>query len=129
MGLSWNSKMSPETLRLDVMTEGEGIATGNSLHFNIDGQIINLASYDEKSDVIVQEPFANRMIVSPGHVWVRKSYAVTPQLVDQMLQARKVTYRLDQFKDYLEGSLRDDPVSALAGFKDFLAEYKQAVQK
>jgi hypothetical protein len=125
MALSWNSKMPPDTLRLDAMAPGGGdIAAGQSLHFNIDGKIIDLASYDEKSDIIVQEPFANRMVVIPGEVWARKSYLISPKLADELLQAQKVTYRLDLFKDYKEGAVQNGPTTAMSGFRDLMVEYR-----
>lgn len=129
MGLSWNSKMQKDEIRLDALAADSGdIAAGKSLHINIDGEITDLASYDEKTIVIVQPPFSNQFITTTGAVWYGKSYIVQPQLVEKMISGKKVAWRLDLRKDYKEGALTDGPSTAISGFRPFLESYR-GIQK
>jgi hypothetical protein len=51
LGLFWRSSMRPdEIVVIASVRHAESLSSGNSLHFNVDGQISSFASIDELTD-------------------------------------------------------------------------------
>jgi hypothetical protein len=111
MTLVWNSKMPTDVIRLDAAADGAYLARG--LHFNIDGKIVDLVPNGQPSVAI------------EDHL-VETSYLVRPELIDAIVQAKKVMYRWDMAKDYQEGLLRDDPAGAVPNFEAFMTIFRQS---
>ena len=132
-GLSWNSKMPANTLRLDALVANSGeIAAGESLHFNIDGQIFNFSSSDIISATTIQPPTVTQFGTFSGAVWAMKSYTVSPEFISKILHSTKTAWRLDLFKDYREGVLDLNsygPTIAMETFKNSMTEFERIASK
>jgi len=112
--LAWNSKMPADRIRLDAAVDGGVMAGGDSLHFNIDGKLFDLRAAGHPTLV----PYGSQSLIED-------SYQITPELVDAIVSGSKVIPRLDLTKDYIEGTLRDDPSGAIYNFREFMVAFRQ----
>ncbi len=123
LGLFKRSTMRPDSVILVVVVNGmNSIAEGESLHFNIDGEIIEFDSIDKKTQYeIGKGPHtAGTALCGPSASCSAKRYLVTKDFLKKLLQADRVAVRVDLAKGYLGGLLlKDNPALALPAFSEF----------
>jgi hypothetical protein len=119
--LSWNDKMSPNniTLLVDAMNV-KTISQGESLHFNIDGTLYNLKSYDELPAHYTKN--YNGIIANS----VTMRYSITPYLINKIISAKKVFVRIDVGNEFIENDM--DMIQAFR-FTDKGKEFLETYQK
>jgi len=125
LGLSWNDKLPRDELTLEVIkTHGGSVSGGESLHFNIDGELINFTSFDSTAEIGFKPGLYNSVASIPGHAWSSRRYTIPPTFLKKLLNARKVVIRVDLDREYAEGILVTDPTFFLSYAPDFMAAYE-----
>lgn len=138
LGLFWRSTMPQDKLILVAMAASvDPLSATDSLHFNIDGEIVRLTSIDTalasigtatecKSEVKthLRESFAyaTRLpdIYNPPRGWVSKQYIVDKDFIAKILKGQEVVVRIDLKEGYVEGIFsRDGIAQARPTFKKF----------
>jgi hypothetical protein len=121
ISLFWSSAMNANNVVLIAQVDGaESIARGNSLHFNIDGQVESLKSIDELT-TINYEPSD----YGSGQNISLKRYVVTKMFIDKILSASIVKVKLDLSQSYVEGIFTDTTTSSsYNAFKEFVKKAK-----
>lgn len=115
LALFWRSAMKPEELIIEASVPGaQSIATTNSLHFNINGEIVSFTSIDQLTNI---EGLST------------KRYPITWQFLDRILAAKDVRVRLDLKTTFVEGIFSDNSTSAarpaFSKFAKARAKYKK----
>tara|TARA_R110002072_G_C7708914_1_gene513844 strand:+ start:71 stop:655 length:585 start_codon:yes stop_codon:yes gene_type:complete len=125
MSLLWRSAMNNNDVVLIAQVSGaKSIARGDSLHFNIDGQIESLKSIDELTN-INYEPGVYSAVYIPGQNISSKRYVVTKEFIDKILNASDVKVKLDLSQSFVEGIFTDTTTSSAYGaFKEFVKKAK-----
>ena len=118
LGLFWNSDMDKDELIMRAVYGGaELIADGESLHFNVDGELFHFESFDETTDLDIDSAGTSSS----------KRYRVTRRFVEGLLEAERVVAKLDLDQTYAEGVLKGGPTTAKSGMKKFLAKIDKYV--
>lgn len=123
LGLLWRSTMKPgEVLIVAEYADGiEALGAGTSLHFNIDGEFVDVATIDATTDFDVERtrsPYVTQTTTRSS-----KRYLGSIDLVRRLVNARDVKVRLDLSRQFVEGVFSyDQPGAARPGFRKFLAE-------
>ena len=100
LGLYKNSKMQKEAIVLTALVTGAHIfARGNSLHFNIDGEIVSFRSIDELTDIETYVGYCN--IVSAKNT-SQKRYLINRSFLKKLVNADKVVVKINLDKTYVE---------------------------
>jgi hypothetical protein len=125
LSLLWRSAMNDNDVVLIAQVSGaKSIARGDSLHFNIDGQIESLKSIDELTS-IEYEPGVYSAVYIPGQNISSKRYVVTKEFIDKILYSSSVKVKLDLSKSFVEGIFTDTTTSsAYSAFNDFVKKAK-----
>lgn len=119
-GLYRNTKMDKDVIVLIAVVKGlEPIRSGESLHFNVDGNIIDLESIDNSTDF----EYDNNKYHS-SH-WSSKRYLINTEFMELILNAKRVIVKLDLDKKYIEDEFSSDvPMNAKSAFKKFMINIK-----
>lgn len=121
MSLLWRSSMNNDDVVLVAHVFGaESVASGESLHFNIDGQIESFKSIDRLTN-IDYEPGVYSTVYIPGQNISSKRYIVTKKFIDRILNASNVKVKLELSRSFVEGIFTDTtPSSSYGAFKEFI---------
>lgn len=123
LGLFKRSTMRPDSVILVVVVNGtNAIAEGESLHFNMDGEVADFDSIDNRTQYSIgRGPHtAGTALCGPSASCSVKRYLVTKDFLKKLLQADKRAVRVDLGKGYLGGFLlKDNPTFALPAFIEF----------
>lgn len=108
LAVFWRSTMAESELILDCVIKGtHSIASGKSLKFNVDGEIVALETIDELTDFTFTSGYASGYTYSPGSTWSTKRYRVERATIDKILAGHKVIARINLAKTYIEGDLNE----------------------
>ncbi|MCP5326172.1 MAG: hypothetical protein H7A09_07575 [Oceanospirillaceae bacterium] len=125
LSLLWRSAMKTNEVVLIAQVSGaQSIARGESLHFNIDGNIESLKSIDELT-TINYEPAVYSTVYIQGQNTSSKRYVVSKQFIDKILNASNVKVKLELSQSFVEGIFTDKSASSANGaFKEFVEKAK-----
>lgn len=99
-----NSKMPKDSVVLEARVMGlHTFADGESLLFNIDGDIIGLESIDAVPDWEVNYGEYIGNIYVPGYDFSSKRYVITKGLIKKLIDGRSVWVKIRLSKTYVEG--------------------------
>ena len=127
LGLLKRTNMPQDELILIVMIDIiRTFAPGNSLHFNIDGEIVSFSSIDATTEFEMGKGIYNPIgLYFPSVNWSSKRYLINKQFLKKILNAQRVVIRIDLRKEYVEGIFsKDEPMSARPAFKNFYERMK-----
>jgi hypothetical protein len=113
IGLSHTSRMPANELTLTAMVNGAvNIADGDSIKFNIDGEVVAFKPFDALTT----------HASGPGSLESSRRYVVTLDFLRRIISATNCTARLDLYQGYLEGRFSTDaPTTARPAFRRFLS--------
>ena len=117
-GLHRTSKMPENEIALTVLIKGANlISRGESLQFNIDGEVVSMTSVDDFTDIETTSGHSDIVLASN---WSSKRYVITKEFIDKLLAANRVAVKVELSKSYAEGLFSDDfPVAARPAFREF----------
>lgn len=112
-GLMKRSTMPQDEVILVAMVKDiQSFKTGESLHFNIDGDIVSFASIDTTTEFEITEgiylpgvttPTGYSGVYFPPEGWSSKRYLIDKNFLEKILKAERVAVRIDLRKGYVEG--------------------------
>jgi len=136
LDLYQDSKMAKKKLVILTLkvTGYHSISDGRSLHFNIDGEIIDLKTFDATTEVeevypsIYQPGFIGSGIYipsfySPAVHASTKRYVITEALVIRIANANRVVMKADLARTYIEGVCSPQASDEWTKEKEWLKEY------
>ena len=118
LGLHRTSKMPEGEIVLTASIKGiKNITSGESLHFNIDGEFVGFTSNDVLTD---RETVPGVQGIVKAQNWSNKRYVITQDLLKRLITAEKVLIKVSFGKEYIVGTFTTDKMSsAYRGFKKF----------
>jgi hypothetical protein len=125
MSLLWRSAMNDNDVVLIAQVTGaKSISRGNSLHFNIDGEIKSFKSIDQLTSIDYESGVYSTTYVSGQNI-SSKRYVISKAFIRKILNSSSVKIKLDLTKSYVEGVFTDTTSSSAYGaFKEFIAKAK-----
>ena len=104
-----------------VVKGAHNFGTGETLHFNVDGNKYHFKSIDQLTDIETSSGFVGSGIyVAPAN-WSSKRYIVSKQFIYTLLNANSVFVRIDLSKEFVEGEFsKDAPTMAKPAFEQFM---------
>jgi hypothetical protein len=116
MSLLWRSAMNDNDVVLIAQVTGaKNISRGNSLHFNIGGEINSFKSIDQLTSIDYDS----------GQNISSKRYVISKAFIRKILSSSSVKIKLDLTKSYVEGVFTDTTSSSAYGaFKEFILKAK-----
>lgn len=136
LDLYQDSKMAKNNIVILTLkvTGYHSIADGHSLHFNIDGEIIDLKTMDDITAVeevypsIYQPGYIGSdiyipSVYSPAVQASTKRYVVTDTFVDKVANSKKVVMKADLARTYVEGICSPQESDAWNKDNEWLKEY------
>lgn len=120
MGLSNTTRMTRNEALLTIEVHGlHSFASGKSLHFNINGNFVSLASTG-KTDYKTTEGHSSRYGYFPARNWSLQKYWVTVDFLKKIIDAESVVIRVDLEREYVEGVFsKEGQTTARPAFRDF----------
>jgi hypothetical protein len=127
LDLFWNSTLKADELILTVTVAGvETFSDGESLHFNVDGEITSFSSIDNTTDLGYDPGVYNSVASIPGQSWSAKRYVVSRAFVERLLAADRAAVKVDLQRHYAEDVLaKKAPTTALKAFRKFLVRLSE----
>ena len=121
MSLLWRSSMKDSDIVLIAQVTGaHSIARGESLMFNVDGQIHSFKSIDEITN-INYEPGVYSTIYIPGQNISSKRYVMEKSFIKKITNATDVKVKLNLSQSFVEGIFTDTtPSSSYDAFIAFM---------
>jgi hypothetical protein len=127
LGLYWNTNMPDSTFKLVTIVKGtHSFASGKSLKFNVDGEIVALKSVDQMTDYETSSGWSGIGVdIAPSN-WSSKSYAVERSFARKLVESEEVMIRVVLEDSRVEGEFSTDaPTTARPAFEKFLSEVKK----
>lgn len=127
LGLYWNTNMPDSTFKLVTIVKGtHSFASGESLKFNVDGEIAGFKSVDEMTDYETSRGWSGIGVnIAPSN-WSEKSYAVKRRFVGELIEAEEAMVRVVLEDSRVEGEFSTDaPTTARPAFEKFLSEVEK----
>jgi hypothetical protein len=117
-----NTKMPKDDVILIVIVQGaELISRGESLHFKIDGELVNIQAIDQLTDIEAKSGYYGSGMYIPPSNWSSKRYYVKLSFIEKIVNANEVLVKVDLQNKYVEGIFSSDaPTTARSPFKRFL---------
>ena len=121
LALFKNTKMDKDLVILTALVKGaHNFAKGNSLHFNVDGEILSFKPIDEFTDIKTDPGFVGSGLYVPPSNWSSKRYSITKSFIKRIIDAERVVVKIDLRKTYAEGVFSKDSVAtARPAFRKF----------
>lgn len=121
LSLLWRSTMGKDDIVLEALVDGaQGFARGETLHFNIDGEVVSFKSLEEHTNIDFESGVYSTVNVSGGSV-SSKRYLVSRRFITRILEASQVGVRLDLRRSFVEGVFTDNTSSsAYNAFEAFM---------
>lgn len=136
LDLYQDTKMAKKNIVILTLkvTGYHSIADGSSLHFNIDGEIIDLKTMDNITAIeevyhsIYQPGYIGRdiyipSIYSPAVQASTKRYVITDTFVDKVANSKKVVMKVDLARTYVEGICSPQESDGWDKNNEWLKEY------
>lgn len=136
LDLYQDTKMAKENIVILTLkvTGYHSIADGSSLHFNIDGEIINLKTMDNTTAIeevyhsIYQPGYVGRdiyipSVYSPAVQASTKRYVITDTFVDKVANSKKAVIKVDLARSYVEGICSPQESDVWDKNNEWLKEY------
>jgi len=122
LSLMKNTKMAEQSIILTVVVKGtHTFATGKSLHFNIDNEIVSFEAMDTFTDIETTPGLYNSVASLPASNWSSKRYTVTKDFINRIINANDVWVKVELTKTFVEGKFSSDaPTIARKPFKSFM---------
>lgn len=117
LGLRANTKV-PESVVIKAVVVNDiiSINSGNSLLFNIDGDIVALCSSNTFTD------FETETVAGRTYSDSVREYPTDREFIKRLLSAKSVKAKLNTSKGFIEGDFTNDkPQAAIRGFRAFIA--------
>ena len=130
LDLYQNSHLAQENIAvLTVKVKGyNSIGSGKSLHFNIDGEFIDMGAVDATSEV--EEVFPSLYapgyagggvyvapVYEPATMATTKRYTISEQAIDKIGHAKKVIVKVDLERTYAEGVCNPPKPEEIKGYE------------
>lgn len=121
LALFKNTKIDINDVVLTVVVKGtHSFSEGESLHFNIDGDIVSFKSIDLLTDINTSSGFVGSGIYIPPSNWSSKDYLVSKHFIQRLINAERVVVKVDLRKSFVEGVFSSDaPTTARPAFREF----------
>ena len=109
LGLYKNTKMKGSSVVMTAVVRGaHNFVQGDSLHFNIDGQIVSFSSIDDFTDIELDPGFVGHGVYIKSENWSSKRYLVAEEFIKQLIDANKVYVKIDLAKSFVEDKFSSD---------------------
>lgn len=121
LGLYKTSKMGEDEAMLIVSIKGAyNFAPGESLQFNIDGDIIKFASIDTTTNIELNEGVHNSVAYIPPSNSSSKRYEIKKDLIKRLIEGKEVWVKVELAREYFEAKFSISvPMCARNGFRKF----------
>ena len=121
LALFKNTKMDKNEVVLSVIVkEAHIFGRDESLHINIDGDIVSFMSIDPLTDRKVSSGHYGNGFYIPPFNWSSKDYLITKNLIKRLIEADRAVVKVDLRKSYAEGIFSHDaPTLARPAFREF----------
>jgi hypothetical protein len=129
--LFWNTKMPDSQLVISALIQGlETFSDGESLQFNIDGEIVGFTSIDEYTEYETVSGYAGGGIYVPPASFSYKRYIVDLDFINHLISAEEVIVRVSLEASYAEGNFSSDaPTTARPAFRKFISKRANVLSK
>ena len=120
LALFKNTKMGKNDIILTAVVKGAyNFSDGESLHFNIDGDIVSFRSIDSLTSIDTSSGHVGNIYIPPSN-WSSKDYVVNNDLIKRLINAERAVVKIDLRKSYVEGIFSSDaPTTARPAFRTF----------
>jgi len=124
LGLFRSSRMEPDKAILTAYAIGAyNFDYGESLHFNVDGEIISFKSIDSLTKIEMVPGEYNSVYSSAPYNLSSKRYEITKDFIKRLLDAKEVWGKISLSQTYVEAKFSVSvPMGAKNGFKKFYAK-------
>ena len=123
LGLFKRSTMNPESVMLLAVVDGANpISEGESLHFDMDGEIVSFASIDGKTryGIGTGPHTTGTTFCKPSQGCSVKRYMVDQSFLKRLITAHRAAVRVSLKKGYVQGELmKKGETMALPAFRQF----------
>lgn len=119
LGAYWNTKMKKEEILLVIgRRRSPIIKAGESLHFRIDGEFVNLVAVDEAAAI----RFHYRPFAFGGGTRNERRYLASFKLIQRLIASKEIVARLDLAGgDSVESQMESNRVDLREQLKKFIA--------
>ena len=116
LALFKNTKMKPDEVLLTVVVRGvRSFSRGESLRFNVDGEIVDFKSIDVLTEF---KSYHNSRLY-----WSSKEYLIDAVFIKKIIEAKRVVVKVNLNKEYVEGVFSQDGIGlARPVFRKFYAQ-------
>lgn len=112
LSLFWRSTMQPGQLVLVAYVDGtHNFEQGQSLFFNIDGEIVGFESIDQLTDITFKPGIYDAIYIAGTNV-SSKRYLISPSFLEKILNAKDVRVKLNMSRTFVEGVFSDNTMSS-----------------
>ncbi len=121
LSLLKSTKMKGDKLVLTVIVKGTyTFRRFESLHFNVDGEIVSFKSIDSITNIETSPGFSGSGFYFPPSNWSFKRYIITEDFLKHIISAERVVVKIELSKTFVEGVFsKDDFRLARPAFIEF----------